>query len=287
MKGKLQDFLIRLLCSLLGILTVGVTLSLFVYVFYRGKDVMSLSFILEAPSGIPVGTDGGIFPALMGSVYLGGLSALIGGIFGVGTAVYLSFYSPNGTFHNIVQTCIQGLSGIPSILFGLVAYTLLIYQLGLPRSLLCASIAVAAMIIPFVCIRAKKVFDEKGLGYMQNSISSGLSREYALRKLILPACLIELIETIALGMAYGMGAVAPILYTGAVMQSKIPEKLTDPFMSLPYHLYMLVNNGFSLEYAYGTAFVLMVFLLCIQLLCKLISYFREGAGWSFRKQEKK
>ena len=72
-----------------------------------------------------------------------------------------------------------------------------------------------------------------------------------------------------------MGAVAPILYTGAVMQSKIPEKLTDPFMSLPYHLYMLVNNGFSLEYAYGTAFVLMAFLLCIHLICKVISYFMD------------
>ncbi len=287
MKNRLQGLLARLILSVLGLLTIGVTLFLFLYVFYKGKDVMNLSFILEEPSGVPVGTDGGIFPALMGSVYLGGCSALIGGALGTGTAVYLSFYSPKGIFHHIVQTCIQGLSGIPSILFGLVAYTLLIYQLGLPRSLLCASIAVAAMIIPFVCIRAKKVFDEKGLDYMKNSISSGLSREYALRRLILPACSVELIETVALGMAYGMGAVAPILYTGAVMQSKIPEKLTDPFMSLPYHLYMLVNNGFSLEYAYGTAFVLMVFLLCIQLLCKLISYFREGAGWSFRKQGRK
>ena len=80
-----------------------------------------------------------------------------------------------------------------------------------------------------------------------------------------------------------MGAVAPILYTGAVMHAEVPKKLTDPFMSLPYHLYMLVNNGFSLEYAYGTAFVLMVFLLCIQLLCKFISYFREGAQWTFKR----
>ena len=151
------------------------------------------------------------------------------------------------------------------------------------RSLICAAITVAAMIVPFVAIRAKKIFDEKGIEYMRNSESLGLSKEYALWRLILPACLPELLSTIALGMAYGMGAVAPILYTGAVMQAKVPEKLTDPFMSLPYHLYMLVSNGFSLEYAYGTAFVLMAFLLCIQLLCKLISYFRDGAQWSFKR----
>jgi phosphate transport system permease protein len=76
-------------------------------------------------------------------------------------------------------------------------------------------------------------------------------------------------------MAYGMGAVAPILYTGAVMQADIPRKLTDPFMSLPYHLYMLVNNGFSLEYAFGTAFVLMAFLLLVQLLCKGVTSLQE------------
>ena len=83
---------------------------------------------------------------------------------------------------------------------------------------------------------------------MTNSIGLGLSREYALRKMILPVCFPELLGTVALGMAYGMGAVAPILYTGAVMQAGVPSKLTDPFMSLPYHLYTLVNNGFSLDY---------------------------------------
>ena len=76
-------------------------------------------------------------------------------------------------------------------------------------------------------------------------------------------------------MAYCMGAVAPILYTGAVMQADVPHSLSDPFMSLPYHLYILVNNGFSLDYAYGTAFVLMLFLLIIQLICKFITYLRK------------
>ena len=119
-------------------------------------------------------------------------------------------------------------------------------------------------------------FEEKGISYMTNSIGLGLSREYALRKMILPVCFPELLGTIALGMAYGMGAVAPILYTGAVMQAGVPSKLTDPFMSLPYHLYTLVNNGFSLDYAYGTAFVLMLLLLIIQLLCKFVTYMRKG-----------
>lgn len=105
---------------------------------------------------------------------------------------------------------------------------------------------------------------------MQTSLSLGISKEYTLRKMILPVCLPDLISAVGLGMAYGMGAVAPILYIGVVMQADVPSKLTDPFMSLPYHLYMLVNSGYSLEYAYGTAFILLSLLLCIQLICKLI-----------------
>ena len=131
------------------------------------------------------------------------------------------------------------------------------------------------MIIPFVAIRAGKILEEQGQEYMNHSLSLGISREYTLRRLIWPHCLPELLGTVALGMAYGMGAVAPILYTGAVMIADVPHKLTDPFMSLPYHLYMLVNNGFSLDYAYGTAFVLLLLLLIIQIICKLIAFRKQ------------
>lgn len=276
MNSKLSKYVIRLILILLGLSVIGITLFLFLYVFWKGKNVMSLSFILDKPAGVPIGTAGGIFPALMGSLYLGALSALIGGILGIGAATYLVFYHRNKYVSGIVNFAITGLSGIPSILFGLVGYTLLIYGFGISRSLLCASLCVSAMIVPFVAIRARKVFEEKGISYMTNSISLGLSREYALRKMILPVCFPELLGTVALGMAYGMGAVAPILYTGAVMQAGVPSKLTDPFMSLPYHLYILVNNGFSLDYAYGTAFVLMLLLLIIQLICKFVTYIRKG-----------
>ena len=275
MNSKVSKYLIRIVLILLGLSVIGVTLFLFLYVFWKGKTVMSLSFILDKPAGVPIGTAGGIFPALMGSLYLGALAALIGGILGIGASAYLVFYHRNKYVSSIVNFAITGLSGIPSILFGLVGYTLLIYGFGISRSLLCASLCVSAMIVPFVAIRARKVFEEKGISYMTNSISLGLSREYALRKMILPVCFPELLGTVALGMAYGMGAVAPILYTGAVMVADVPGKLTDPFMSLPYHLYMLVNNGFSLDYAYGTAFVLMLFLLLIQIICKCITYIRK------------
>ena len=165
--------MIRILAGLLGILTIAVTLFLFLYIFWKGKNVMSLSFILDKPAGVPLGTAGGIYPALMGSIYLGALSALMGGIIGIGVAVYLVFYTRKSIFYHVISACITGLSGIPSILFGLVGYTLLIYQFGLGRSLLCSAICVAVMIVPFIAIRAEKILKEKGTEYMKNSLALG------------------------------------------------------------------------------------------------------------------
>ena len=80
MKTKLQKFFTRLILSILGLCVIVVTLFLFLYVFWKGKKVFSLSFLLDKPAGVPLGTAGGIYPALMGSIYLGALSALIGGV---------------------------------------------------------------------------------------------------------------------------------------------------------------------------------------------------------------
>lgn len=276
MKTKMGTYVIRAILLLLGATVASILLFFFGYLFWKGRHVISISFLTERPAGVPIGTAGGIYPALVGSACLGGLSALIGGLLGIGAACYLAFYPENRFLHSLVQFAVTGLSGLPSILFGLVGYTVLIYRFGMDRCLLSAALCVAGMILPFVAIRAKKILEEKGQEYRKASACLGISREYALRNMILPVCGVELIETVALGMAYGMGAVAPVLYTGAVMVADVPRKLSDPFMSLPYHLYMLVNNGFSLEYAFGTAVVLMVFLLMIQLGCKALHFLRKG-----------
>ena len=283
MSKRLSEILVKLILFILGLISIITTLFIFIYIFMKGKDIINLSFIFEVPSGMPVGTSGGIYPALLGSIYLGALSALIGGVIGILTSIYIVFYSSNTFLNRITRFSVSFLSGIPSIIFGLVGYTLLIYKFGMPRSLICASITISVMILPFVSIRAQKIFMENESRYMKESICLGINREYTILKLILPSCLIELITTLVLAMAYGMGAVAPIMYTGAVMVSSLPVELNKPFMSLPYHLYMLVVDGASFEYAYGTAFVLISLLLIIHLLCRSIGFFRDGAQWKIKK----
>jgi phosphate transport system permease protein len=285
MKRVFSKIVVRVILFTLGISALSAVFFVFGYIFWRGKDVVSLSFILDSPSGMPIGTAGGIYPALIGSISLGAFSALIGGVFGILTAIYITFYASKGVLSNLIRASVSFLSGIPSIIFGLVGYTLLVYKFGMGRSLLSAGITVSVMILPFVAIRAQKVFRENETRYMYESLCLGISKEHTILNVILPSCFVELISAVALGMAYGMGAVAPIMYTGAVMISSMPVEFNKPFMSLPYHLYMLVTDGASFEYAYGTAFVLMILLLFIHLICRGIGSLREGAQWKSRKNK--
>lgn len=279
-----REIAVRLLVFLLGFIVIAITFGIFGYVFYKGSNVISVSFFLDNPSGIPIGTDGGVFPAIIGTLYHGLLSGMIGSLIGIGAAIYVVFFCRSKVIRNVVQVAFYFLSGLPSIIFGLIGYTVLIFRFGLERGLLCASITTGMMIIPYVGIRARKIFLEEGFLYLIESESLGISKAYALKKVVLPVCLKDLLAASALAMAYGMGAVAPLMYTGAVLYASIPEQLNQPFMSLPYHLYILVTDGISLEYAYGTAFVLLLLLLVIHFLVRAAGFFREGGQWKWLRK---
>ncbi|WP_455538570.1 PstA family ABC transporter permease [Terrisporobacter sp.] len=274
-----KDCLLKLWIYLSGILVISITFGIFIYILHKGFNVMSWQFIFDSPKGSPLGTEGGIFPALIGSLSMGLLSGLIGGIFSILISIYLVFYCDSKKFKKLISYSLYILSGIPSIVLGLVGYTILIYRFGMERGLLCASITLSIMIIPFISIRIIKLLIDGGEEIMNASLCLGVSKSYTLFKIIIPNLMINILTTITLGMAYAMGATAPIMYTGAVIYSGLPNKINSPVMALPYHLYILVNEGLSMSNAYGTAFVLMMLLLIINGLCRLMAIWRQGASW--------
>jgi phosphate transport system permease protein len=276
---KKNDYLLKLWIILSATLVIGTTLGIFIYILYKGISVISWDFIFGVPKGIPMGSEGGIFPAIVGSLCMGLLSGLMGGVLGILISIYLVFYCDNKNFKNLINSLLYGLSGIPSIVLGLVGYTMLIYKFGMNRGLLCASITLAVMIIPFVSIRITKLFIDFGEDIMKTSLCMGVSKSYTLSKVIIPSLISNILTTLTLSMAYAMGATAPIMYTGAVIYASVPSNINSPVMALPYHLYILINEGISMENAYATAFVLLVLLLVINGLCRLIGILREGASW--------
>jgi phosphate transport system permease protein len=275
MKNKFQDNLFKLWVIISGLTILIVTIGIFSYLLYKGFKVISTEFIFSSPKGVPLGTEGGIFPAIVGSLLSGLLSGLLGGILGLCTAVYLVFYCENLTIKIYILQALQCLAGIPSVVIGLFGYSLLIVGFGINKSLLSASITLTIMIIPFISIRIKKALEETSKDQYICSLSLGISKSYTIVRLVIPNAFKYIMTSLGLGMAFSMGATAPVMFTGAVISSGIPSKLTDPFMSLPYHLYILVNEGLSVDMAYGTAFVLIVIVLLINLICHLVGNYED------------
>ena len=245
------------------LLIFSALLFFFLYIFYKGYKVISPSFLLEAPKGMVLGEEGGIFPAITGSLAFSLTALVLSGLPSLFTAIFMVFYAKEGRKKESLHFFIHLLSGVPSIVLGLFSYSFFVYQLKLGRSVLSGAIALAIMIFPFMEIRMEKIFEEVPKSYLQSSESLGCSKGYTIRRLVLPYTLPELLSTMLLAFCFALGATPPILFTGGVAFAKSPTSLLSPAMALPLHLYLLlVQGGSSLSRAYGTALV-MLFLLLI------------------------
>ena len=260
---SLSAVLLFLYSFLSFLLIFSALLFFFLYIFYKGYKVISPSFLLEAPKGMVLGEEGGIFPAITGSLAFSLTALVLSGLPSLFTSIFMVFYAKEGRKKESLHFFIHLLSGVPSIVLGLFSYSLFVYQLKLGRSVLSGAIALAIMIFPFIEIRMEKIFEEVPKSYLQSSESLGCSKGYTIRRLVLPYTLPELLSTMLLAFCFALGATPPILFTGGVAFAKSPTSLLSPAMALPLHLYLLlVQGGSSLSRAYGTALV-MLFLLLI------------------------
>lgn len=253
-----------------GALVVSIIAFILLYIFSRGFPVMSLDFLLQYPQGLPLGVAGGIFPAIIGSLYTGAVAAGIASILSFSISVYLVFYCHHIVLYQIYSFIIQCISGVPSILLGLFGYSFFLMVWGIPRSVLSAGLTLALMILPFVILRFEKIFQEFPQDIVDSSLSLGVSKVYTIWHIILPCRKREISSSVALAVAYAMGATAPVMYTGTVLYTGHLPGLLDPFMSLPFHLYILVSEGYAVEMAYGTAFVLLSIVFIIMIACHLL-----------------
>lgn len=266
---KVRDMLFKLWVIISGMTVISVTSGIFLYLLYKGAGVVSVKFIFDSPKGIPLGTEGGIFPAIAGSLMSGVMSGFIGGILGLCTSVYLNFYCKDKRVKRAVILALKCLAGIPSVVLGLFGYTVLIVGLGMSKSLLSVAVTLTIMIVPFISIRMTRALEEVSREQFICSLSLGLSKSYTIVHLVIPSALKYIMTSLGLGTVFAMGATAPIMFTGAVIVAGVPSRLSDPIMALTYHLYILVNEGLSVEMAYGTAFVLVILVLLINLICRI------------------
>ncbi len=253
----------------------GAIAFLFGYVFVQGAGCISWEFITQSPSGVVLGSEGGIFPAIAGSAWFTGCALVIAVPLAASVAVWRVFLSRRAWAQNLMGRIMSVAGGAPSIVMGLFAYAVLVRDAGLGRCVLAGGVALALMIIPFIEVRMEKAFREVPGSLLSAAYALGCSKTYVLRTLVLPYCRGELLGAVVLGGLYALGAAAPLIFTGGVAFAPVPTGIDQPAMSLPLHLYLMLAQGTTIPQVYATAFVLMVLVLVCNVLVSGYAYIRK------------
>ncbi|MEG6616663.1 phosphate ABC transporter permease PstA [Peptococcaceae bacterium 1198_IL3148] len=249
-----------------GLSMLVILLGIIGYLTYRGGSVLSLEFITSSPSGMPLGVEGGVLPAIRGTLYLVLVAIITAALPGVITAVYLAEYAEESKFKTMINLTVQCMAGVPSVVTGLFGYAFFVMCLGFGISLLAGGLTLGIMIFPQIVVTARDALlsvDEK---YRLVGETLGVSRWYMLVRVILPQAASAIVGGILLAMGYAAGATAPIMVTAAVISANSSGALLEPVMALPYHLYILFTQQISIENAYGTALLLVLLLLFINVI---------------------
>lgn len=260
---KIVSKIIKYFSYISSVLIIGIVLFIYFYFAYRSRKVLNLEFIFDKPRGIVLGEEGGIFPAIIGSIMFSTTAIILAFIPAICSSIYIKFYASK-KFRDFAHTLIESIASIPSIVLGLFSYSLFVYKLGFGRCILSSGIALGIMVLPFMERRIEKSFDEINVDMIEASSNMGIAKYYMITKLIIKSALPEIVSTILLCYGFAMGALAPMIFTGAVAYSSIPDSILKPSMALPMHLYLQIAQGeIQLDRAYATAFVeLMVLLIC-------------------------
>lgn len=260
-------------------LRLSVYLVLFVLIYFlfdvlsHGSKVISSEFLSQAPrKGM---TEGGIFPAIFGTFLVTLITAAVSVPLGMAAAIYLNEYARAGRLTRLIRLSIRNLAGVPSVVYGLFGVILFVNLLKLGTSVLSAGLTLALLTLPWTITASEEALKTVPDSYREGALALGATRWQMIRTNVLPYSIPGMLTGAILGLARAAGETAPIMFTGVAFYLPfLPASLKDQFMALPYHLYVMATQHHSLDraksLAYGTALVLIVFVVLFNLTAVII-----------------
>ncbi len=251
------------------------------YIVAKGIGAIGWEFISAMPRGGM--REGGILPALVGTVWLTIGTAVTSIPLGVGSGVYLAEYAPDNSFTRTIRLAIVNLAGVPSVVYGLFGLGLFVIFLRFGMSILAGSLTLGIMTLPVIISTTEQALLSVPQSFRVVNASLGGTNWQGVRRVILPQALPGIMTGIILGLERAAGETAPILFTvAAFFLPRLPHSVFDQTMALPYHLFVISTQvpGMPIKIQYGTALVLMVFVLTMNLLATLIRrHYRRRRQW--------
>ncbi|NLF15075.1 MAG: phosphate ABC transporter permease PstA [Anaerolineaceae bacterium] len=269
------------LLTLMAVVVVVPIVLVVGYIVVQGLGAISWEFLADFPrNGMK---EGGILPAIIGTVLLTFGTAIASIPIALGAAIYLAEYARDTWLTRAIRLAIINLAGIPSVVYGLFGLGLFVLFLGFGASIVAGSLTLGLMTMPVVISTAEEALLTVPQRFRVVSRSLGASQWQTVRNVVLPNALPGILTGVILGLERAAGETAPILFTAAAFYlPQLPQSAFSPTMALPYHLYVIATQvpGMPLEIQYGTALVLLVLVLGLNLVATVLrSRFRRRRQW--------
>jgi phosphate transport system permease protein len=290
MNRNRKDTIIESLTGISVLLIIFIIVSILAITIKGGWPNLSWKFLIEFPrDGM---TKGGIFPAIVGTALMTLIMTIAAVPFGVITAIYLAEYSKgNSIFAKTIRFAVKTLAVVPSIIFGLFGLGFFIGFIGQNMdkifnggvmkwgqpSILWASLTMALLTLPVVIVSVEEAIRTIPVEMREASLALGATKWQTIKKVVLPGSVTGIMTGTILAISRGAGEVAPILFTGAAYYlADLPHSLSDQFMSLGYHIYIMstqsANVDATLPIQFATTLVLLLLTFSLNAVAVILRY---------------
>jgi phosphate transport system permease protein len=261
--------------------TIVPIILVILYVIINGIGMINWEFLTAPPrNGM---REGGIMPALLGTVFLTLGTAIVSLPLAIGAAIYLAEYAEDNRLTRWVRLAIVNLAGIPSIVYGLFGLGAFVLFMNLGTSIVAGSLTLGILTLPVVISAAEEAILAVPQEFRTVSLSLGATRWQTIRHQVLPHALPGIITGVILGLGRAAGETAPILFTVAAFYlPELPKSIFDQTMALPYHLFVISTQvpNMPLQVQFGTALVLLLLVLSMTLVATIFrTYMRRQRVW--------
>lgn len=260
---RLEQKIVRLALYVLTSVAIIVLVFILTIILKNGLPQLSLKFLTRNP--VDMGREGGIFSTILATIFLTFIAILVATPLGVGTAIYLTEYTIEGRITRIIRFGAECLAGIPSIIFGLFGFILFVNKLKFGWSILSGGLTLAFMILPTIIRTSEEAIKSVPYAYRLVSFSLGSTRWQTITRVVLPSAIPGIMTGIILSIGRSIGETAAVIFT-AGSALRLPTSIFSSSRTMAVHFYILAKEGVSMPKAYGTAAVLVISILFINLL---------------------
>ncbi|MBI5417174.1 phosphate ABC transporter permease PstA [Candidatus Poribacteria bacterium] len=262
LKPRWVQVIVKILLIASTLFSIFILTFIIYFVLKNGLPQISLDFLLSSPQNM--GKAGGIYPTILGTLFITFIAIMLSTPLGVGTAIFLTEYTSEGSLTKVVRFGAECLAGIPSIIFGLFGFVLFVEYLKFGWSILSGGLTLTFMILPTIIRTTEEAIKAVPYSYREVSYSLGATRWQTIKNVVLPGALPGIVTGAVLGIGRSIGETAAVIFT-AGGSLNIPQSLLDSSRTMSVHFYILAREGISMPNAYGTAAILLLSILLINI----------------------